>query len=178
MTLRTTFKLGLAGFGGLLLSSMASAGPELVSFPDGYKENFTHYATVNRDDERKQVVMAFANDIALASIKDGAPLDSGAVIAMEVYKAKLDDSETPVVGDDGFFMPDQMAALAVMESRDGFGEDYAEELRNGTWEYALFKGDGSRIDKETTACFECHKPLHDTDYVFTFEQLKEAAGGS
>ncbi|MGI9416228.1 MAG: cytochrome P460 family protein [Geminicoccaceae bacterium] len=163
--------------GGLLLSSVASAGQELVAFPEGYQDNFTHYATVNRDDERKQVVKAFANDAALASADAGVPLASGSVIAMEVYKAKLDDNEEPIMGDDGFFVADEMAAVALMESRDGFGEDYAEELRNGTWEYALFKADGTRIDKETTACFECHKPLHDTDYVFTLEQLK-AAGGS
>lgn len=169
--------MALAGFaimGGTLLSAVASAGPELVAFPEGYQSNDTHYATVNRDDERKQVVKIFANDVALASAKDGAPLDSGSVVTMEVYKAKLDDSEQPVMGDDGFFVQDELAAVVVMESQDGFGADYAEELRNGTWEYALFKGDGSRIDKDTTACFECHKPLHDTDYVFSFEQLQAA----
>lgn len=169
-------KIGLAAMGGLLLSGVASAGPELVAFPEGYQENFTHYATVNRDDERKQVVKAFANDVAVESVKAGLPLASGAVIAMEVYKAKLDENEEPIMGDDGFFVADEMAAIALMESRDGFGEDYAEELRNGTWEYALFKGDGSRIDKETTACFECHKPLHDADYMFTLEQLMAAGG--
>ena len=177
MAFRRMTKFGLAALGGLLLSGVASAGPELVAFPEGYQENFTHYATVNRDDERKQVVKAFANDAALASADAGVPLASGSVIAMEVYKAKLDDNEEPIMGDDGFFVADEMAAVVLMESRDGFGEDYAEELRNGTWEYALFKADGTRIDKETTACFECHKPLHDTDYVFTLEQLKAAGGG-
>ena len=172
-----TMNLGLAATGGLLLSSIAWAGPELVSFPEGYQENFIHYVTVNRDDERKQVVKAFANDVALASAKDGVPLASGSVIAMEVYKAELDENEEPVTGDDGFFVTGELAAVVLMESRDGFGEDYSDELRNGNWEYALFKGDGSRIDKETTACFECHKPLTDTDYLFTFEQLKEASGG-
>lgn len=177
MQLRTMFRAGVAAAGGLFLSTVASAGPELVAFPEGYQESFTHYATVNRDDERKQVVKIFANDIALASAKDGAPLDSGAVIAMEVYKAELDESEQPVMGDDGFFVQGELAAIALMESQDGFGEDYPEELRNGTWEYALFKGDGSPTDKETTACFECHKPLHDADYVFSFEQLQASPEG-
>lgn len=172
----TVVKIGLACIGCLFVASMASAGPELVSYPEGYQDSFTHYATINRDDDRKQVVKVFANDTAVASIADGAPLDSGSVIAMEVYKAKLDDGEQPIMGDDGFFEQADLAAIAVMESQDGFGADYPEELQNGTWEYALFKGDGSRIDKETTACFECHKPLHDTDYVFSFEQLKTAAG--
>ena len=161
--------------GALLASGVASAGPDLVAYPEGYNDAFTQYATVNRDDDRKQVVHIFANDVALGSAKDGAPLDHGSVIAMEVYKAELDENEEPVMGDDGYFIAGDLAAVVVMESQDGFGADYADDLRNGTWEYALFKGDGSRIDKETTACFECHKPLHDTDYVFSFEQLAAAS---
>ncbi len=176
MTLTTTMKLALAGMGGMFLSSAALAGPELVAFPEGYQSSFKHYATVNRDDERKQVVKIFANDAALGSAEEGAPLAFGSVLTMEVYKAELDESENPVMGDDGFFVEGELAAVVVMETQDGFGADYADDLRNGTWEYALFKGDGSRIDKETTACFECHKPLHDTDYVFSFEQLVAAAG--
>jgi hypothetical protein len=176
MIARRIATLALAGAaGGLALANLASAGPELVAFPEGYQEGFTHYATVNRDDERKQVVKIFANETALASAKDGAPLDSGAVIAMEVYKAELDENEQPVMGDDGYFVPAELAAVAVMEQRDGFGEDYAEELRNGNWEYALFKGDGSRIERETTACLECHKPLNETDYVFSLESLEAEA---
>lgn len=175
MTLMTMTKLGLVAMGGVFLSSAASAGPELVAFPDGYQSSFKHYATVNRDDERKQVVKIFANDVALGSVEADTPLAFGSVLTMEVYKAELDESENPVMGDDGFFVQGELAAVVVMETEDGFGADYADDLRNGTWEYALFKGDGSRIDKETTACFECHKPLHDTDYVFSFEQLLAAA---
>ena len=175
MKFNTRTMLGMAVMGGLLLSVKAFAGPELVSFPEGYQDKFTHYATANRDDERKQVVKMFANETALASAKDGAPLDSGSVLTMEVYKAELDENEQPVMGDDGYFVFGDLAAVVVMESQDGFGADYPDELRNGTWEYALFKGDGSRIDKETTACFECHKPLDGQDYVFSFEQLVAGA---
>lgn len=176
MSLRAGAGIGLAILGGLTVSSIGLAGPELVSFPAGYQDSFKHYTTVNRDDERKQVVKIFANDVALGSAADGAPLDHGSVVAMEVYKAELDANEQPVVGDDGFFIPGELAAIAVMQSGEGFGADYPEELRNGTWEYALFNGDGSRIERETTACFECHKPLHDADYLFSLEQLEAEAG--
>ncbi len=174
MRLCTGMSMSVAAVSGFMLSSIAYAGPELVDFPEGYQSGFKHYATVNRDDERKQVVKIFANDTAVDSATDGAPLDHGSVIAMEVYKAELDAGDQPVMGDDGFFVPGDLAAVVVMESQDGFGADYADALRNGNWEYALFKGDGSRIDKETTACFECHKPLQETDYVFSFEQLAAA----
>ena len=119
----------------------------------------------------------FANDTALASAEDGAPLDSGSVLVMEVYKAKLDADENPVVGSDGFFEPGDMAAIAVMESREGWGEEYPAEIRNGTWEYALFDAkEHTLIDRDYQPCFECHKPLHESDYVFSFDALTKAAG--
>ena len=39
-----------------LLGSAALAGPDNIAFPEGYQDNFVHYSTVNRADERKQVV--------------------------------------------------------------------------------------------------------------------------
>ena len=161
-----------------MAASAALAGADQVQLPADYATSFTHYATVDRADERKQVVKMFANDIAVASAKDGAPLDSGSVIVMEVYKAKLDAEENPVTGADGFFEPDARVFIAVMETRDGWGEDYPDAWRNGTWEYAGFKGDDqSFIERDYQPCFECHKPLHEADYIFSFDALVEAAGG-
>lgn len=161
----------------LLISSAALAGPDLIEFPEGYQDSFTQYATVNRADERKQVVKIYANDAALASAKDGAPLDSGSVLVMEVYKAQVDYSGNPVKGADGFFIPAEMAAIAVMQSHEGWGEEYSEEMRNGTWEYALFDAkDHTLIDRDYQPCFECHKPMHESDYVFSFDALTGAAG--
>ena len=110
-----------------LLGSAAFAGPDSIKFPEDYKDTFTHYSTVNRADERKQVVKIYANDAALASARPGAPLESGSVLVMEVYKAKLDAGGNPVVGGDGFFEQDELAAIAVMETRSGWGADYSDE---------------------------------------------------
>jgi hypothetical protein len=161
----------------LLIGSAALAGPDNVAFPEGYPDSFVHYSTVNRADERKQVVKIFANDVALASAKDGAPLDSGSVLVMEIYKAQVDYSGNPVKGADGFFIPAEMAAITVMESRAGWGDEYPEEWRNSTWEFAAFKSDDhSLVERDYQPCFECHKPLHEADYVFSFDALSKAAG--
>ena len=163
----------------LLPAGAAIAGADLVSYPDGYQESFTHFATRNRPDERKQVVKIFANDVALASGKDGAPLDSGSVIVMEVYKAQLDANEQPVTGADGFFVPAELAAITVMETRTGWGAEYPDEWRNGEWEFAAFKADDhSLVERDYQPCFACHKPLAEADYLFSFDALKQAAGGS
>ena len=167
----------LAAAAATVIGSAASAGPESVQFPNGYQDRFTQYSTVNRADDRKQVVKMFANDVALASAKDGAPLDSGAVVVMEIYKARLDADENPVVGSDGFFEPDEMAAITVMESRAGWGEGYPEQIRNGTWEYALFDAkQHTLVERDYQPCFECHKPLQESDYLFSFDALSKAAG--
>jgi len=172
--MRTTL---LAAAAACLIGSAAVAGPESVAFPEGYEDKFTHYSTVNRADERKQVVKMFANDVALASVKDGAPLDSGAVVVMEVYKARLDADENPVVGSDGFFEPGEMAAVTVMETREGWGADYPEAWRNGEWEFAAFKPDDhTLVERDYQPCFECHKPLHESDFLFSFDALSKAAG--
>jgi hypothetical protein len=172
--MRTTL---LAAAAASLIGSAAVAGPESVQFPEGYEDGFTHYSTVNRADERKQVVKIFANDVALASAKDGAPLDSGSVLVMEVYKAKLDADENPVIGGDGYFEPDEMVAVTVMETRDGWGAGYPEEWRNDEWEFAAFSPDDhALVERDYQPCFACRKPLHESDYLFSFDALTEVAG--
>jgi hypothetical protein len=167
----------LAAIAACFAGSAVLAGPEAITFPEGYQDTFTHYSTINRADERKQVVKMFANDVAMASAKDGAPLDSGAVLVMEIYKAKLDADANPVVGSDGFFEQDELAGIAVMESRSGWGADYSDELRNGTWEYAAFDAkEHTLVARDYQPCFECHKPLDASDYVFSFDALTKAAG--
>lgn len=175
---KTMGAIGVAAIGlSSLVASAALADADQVQFPEGYTDKFEHYTTINRADDRKQVVRIFANDVALQSAKDGAPLDSGSVIVMEVYKAELDAQENPVVGADGVFEPDEMVFIGVMEARDGWGEDYPEEWRNGIWEYAGFTADDqSFIERDYQPCFACHKPQADADYLFSFDALAEAAG--
>jgi hypothetical protein len=173
--------LAAAGAIGIALCSIgvAIAGADLVAYPEGYQKSFTHYTTRNRDDERKQVVKIFANEVALASARDGAPLDAGSVIVMEVYKAELDAAGTPVKGADGLFVPAELAAITVMETRDGWGADYPEEWRNAEWEFAAFKADDhSLVERDYQPCFACHKPLASSDFLFSLDALEQAAGGS
>ncbi|HEX5079363.1 MAG TPA: cytochrome P460 family protein [Geminicoccaceae bacterium] len=167
----------------LLPVGAAHAGADHIVYPEGYQNDFTYYNTVNLADERKQVVKMFANDVALQSAKDGAPLDSGSVIVMEIYKAALDANEQPVLGADGFFVPAEMAGIAVMETRSGWGEDYPEEWRNDEWEFAAFKPDDhSLVERDYQPCFACHKPLAESGYLFSLKALeaasaKQASGG-
>src|SRR5215475_5584704 len=69
-----------------------------VTFPEGYEKSFTKYHTIN-----------------FPAAKDGKPLPDGSVLFVEVYSAKLDPSNNPITGADGFFEADRLVRYTAME---------------------------------------------------------------
>jgi len=152
------------------LPSLAKTG---VTFPEGYKESFTKYHTVNVP-ATKQVRYYYANKAAVAAAKAGKPLPDGSVLFVEVYAAKL-DGDKPVTGGDGFFVADKLLLYTAMARDAGWGKDLPEMLRNDNWNYAIFTADKQhRPGVNQAECLACHKPLNNDSYTFTLKQLSEA----
>jgi hypothetical protein len=145
-----------------------------VSFPEGYKNTFTKYHTINFPATR-QVRHYFANKAAVQAAKDGKPLPQGAVLLAEVYSAKLDADKKPVMGADGFFVPEKLLFYTAMATGAGWGKEVPDMLRNGDWNYAVFTTDRQhRPGVNQAECLACHKPLDDKSYVFTLKELAAA----
>ena len=152
------------------LPKLAKTG---VTFPEGYKESFTKYHTVNVP-ATKQVRYYYANKAAVAAAKAGKPLPDGSVLFVEVYAAKL-DGDKPVTGGDGFFVADKLLLYTAMAREVGWGKDIPEMLRNDNWNYAIFTADKQhRAGVNQAECLACHKPLNNVSYTFTLKQLTEA----
>ena len=152
------------------LPNLAKTG---VTFPEGYKESFTKYHTINFP-ATKQVRYYYANKAAVAAAKAGKPLPDGSVLFVEVYAAKL-DGDKPVTGGDGFFVADKLLLYTAMARDAGWGKDIPEMLRNDNWNYAIFTADKQyRPGVNQAECLACHKPLNNTSYTFTLKQLAEA----
>ena len=101
-------------------------------------------------------------------------LPDGSVLFVEVYAAKL-DSDKPVTGSDGFFVPDKLLLCTAMARDAGWGKDIPEMLRNENWNYAIFTADKQhRPGVNQAECLACHKPLNNVSYTFTLKQLAEA----
>ena len=143
----------------------AGGDPDHVAFPEGYDTSFTSYATQNRVNG-KQVAKIFANDVAISSYKAGEMAASGSILVMEVYKPKADADGNPVAGEDGIFVMDQLAAIAVMERRDDWDAAYPEANRVGNWGFALYNPDGTPKANELQ-CVVCHTPLAHQDFMFS-----------
>jgi cytochrome c553 len=145
-----------------------------VAFPEGYKDTFTKYHTINFP-ATNQVRYYYANKAAVQAAKEGKALPDGSVLFAEVYAAKLDADKKPVMGSDGFFVPDKLVLYTAMARSAGWGKDFPEMLRNENWNYAVFTTDKQyRPGVNQAECLACHKPLDKTSYTFTLKQLAEA----
>jgi hypothetical protein len=160
----------------LITAVAVRAGPDNVKFPVNYAKGVL-YTTVDRPDN-KQYRELFITQFAFDQIKAGKPLPSGTVITMVNYKAKLGADGTPEKDGNGrFIKTNEIAGIAVMEKRMGWGGEYGPDMRNGEWEYRAFKADGSVNDKaDLKPCFTCHlQKVPDKDFVFSLDKLKAAA---
>jgi cytochrome c553 len=140
-----------------------------VAFPQDYKQSFTKYHTINFV-AAKEVRYYYANSAAVTAAKAGKSLPDGSVLFAEAYSAKLDDNKSPIIGADGFYLPDQLLRYTAMER-----EDVPELLRNENWNYAIFTTAKQYQQSVNQAeCLACHKPLSDMSYTFTLKQLSTA----
>jgi cytochrome c553 len=145
-----------------------------VTFPEGYKDTFVKYHTINFP-ATGQVRYYFANKTAVQAAKEGKPLPDGSVLFAEVYAAKRDADKKPVMGSDGFFVPEKLLFYTAMARGAGWGSDIPEMLRNENWNYAVFTLDKQqRPGVNQAECLACHKPLDKVSYTFTLKQIAEA----
>jgi hypothetical protein len=153
---------------------LANVAKTRVAFPEGYKESFVKYHTINFP-ATKQVRYYYANKPAVQAAKAGRPLPDGSVLFAEVYTAKLDADKNPVKGADGFFVAERLVAYTAMASGAGWGAEFPEMLRNGDWNYAVFTAEKQqRAGVNQAECLACHKPLDAASYVFTLKELAAA----
>ena len=162
------------GVAAVSLTVAVRAGGDKVAFPADYAKGVL-YTTVDRADN-KQYRELYAPQAAIDAVKAGKPIPSGTVLTMVNYKAKLGADGNPEKDANGrFIKTEEVAGIAVMEKRTGWGAEYPDDMRNGEWEYQAFTPAKAVNDKANLkGCFTCHKPLDKQDFVFSFDKMKTA----
>lgn len=164
----------IVGAAGAMIALTALAGPERVEYPENWERTYTHITTRDMHRGGNTIVDIFANPIAIQSGGGEGPLASGSKIVMKGTRAKLGADGQPLYDADGRMIKDTASgAITVMEKRAGWGAAYAENVRNGDWEYAVFAADKARSNASTQSCFECHGALPEFDFVFTRIEISE-----
>ena len=146
------------------------AQDDRIKLPSDYRTTFTNYLSMDRLQNHDQVIRMFANDIAMKGMKDGK-FEFGSILVAEVYKAKKNKSGKVIESSLGRRVRDKFAVIAVMEKGPGWGAKFDKEHKNGDWDFAAFKPDGTRANKDLNACRACHAPLTEQDHVFSFEHI-------
>ena len=156
----------LAGLGAAAVFHGASAGPDKVRIPMDYAKTYVKIAAIDRYDN-KTIRSVYMNAEAWDAAKPGQPLPDGSTLILEARAAQLGADGQPVLDADGRFVPtDKIVLIATQQKRQGWGAEYAEGIRNGEWEYAVFETDGNlRASDNVQACMHCHKPRLADDYT-------------
>lgn len=142
-----------------------------IKFPADYRSSFTNYLNLDRTQNDDQIIHLYANDVAMKGMKESGTFPNGSILIGEVYKAKKDAKGEVIESQLGQRIRDKFAVIAVMEKQAGWGANFSEEHKNGDWDFAAFKPDGSVAGKDLNACRACHAPLTEVDHVFSFEHF-------
>ena len=156
----------------LLLPVPTMAGPEKVIFP--LYQNHNLVTIVDRPDI-KEVRDVYATSEAVRMARAGAAVPSGTVLTLVHFRARMNDKGELLRDPNGRLVKGDLDRIGIMEKRTAWGTEYSDDIRNGEWEYALFRPDGTRNETANIkGCFQCHKPKGVQDFIFTFEELRAA----
>jgi plastocyanin len=161
------------------IAATVMAGPDKISFPDGFEKGVL-YAIVDRHDT-KQYRELYSTPAAVKAVREGRPIPHNTVLTLVQYSAKVDDKGAPLKDAKGRFIKGDLIGYTVMEKRKGWGAEYPAEWRNGEWEYAAFTKDKKPNEKANAgakACFVCHKPHEGQDFVMSLASLSGTAPGA
>jgi len=163
--------LAATGVFAISLAPMAHSEQSKISYPENYRATYTNYLSLDRTQNPDQTIRLFANDVAMQGPGEDGKLPYGSILVAEIYKARKDAEGKVITSSLGSRISESFALVAVMQREKGLGEQHPEGIRNGNWEMATFKPDGSVADKDINACMACHAPLVSKNFVFSYEHL-------
>lgn len=150
-----------------------------VMYPLGYRTAFVHYLTVDRIDGTIRDI--YINPVALEAARLNQALSSGTIIVIEAYQAQRDTDGTLLQNGEGQYIKDAPFEMVhVIEKRfDWQDSDFVSDARVGNWNFGSFDtASGDYFDEDTAACFHCHNPMFNTDFVYTYPQLAAYANSN
>lgn len=157
-----------------LVAGTVMAGDVALDLPSDYKTTLDNYMISDRLGQEDQVISLFANDIARAGAAADGKLPYGSVLVGEIYAAKTNAAGEVIESEIGRRVPAELKAIVMMERREGWDAQYPDELKVGDWEFEVFSPAGENLGKDTTACRECHHPLTDTEFTWSYAHIAGA----
>ncbi|MDG3063761.1 cytochrome P460 family protein [Thauera mechernichensis] len=130
-----------------------------IAVPEGYRSWFHHHSTLNMQGHEPEgnvgIQHVYANPAAVAGLKAGK-FEDGATFVVDRFAY--------VEGLNSSISQGKLKVVAVMI------KDAAKYPGTGGWGFQAFKGGDPNVKAVKdggTACFSCHIPYQDNDFVIT-----------
>ena len=146
-----------------------------VKLPDGYRDwrlisvkRLAGMQLTGTGSELKQLRAELGNDLAIKAYRDGTlPFPDGAIIAALHWNEDSSDSDNQALatGFPGLGLKSSFAGSAV--NAQFMVKDSKKYAASGGWGFADFTKGKPGDEALHAACFPCHQPAKDRDYVFT-----------
>lgn len=138
-------------------NSSATFGDTL---PAGYR-NWTLISVAHEEGKLNDIRAILGNEIAAKAYREGKlPFPDGAIIARIAWQYVPSEENNKVFGDTQSFVAGPATNVQFM------AKNSQEFASTGGWGFVQFN-DGKPAHMDTKACFSCHVPVKDRDFVFT-----------
>jgi hypothetical protein len=137
-----------------------------VKIPAGYRDWKVIAVSTLKTDKADQLRVQFGNEIALKAIKEGRlPFPDGSIIAARHWTRVSSEENNQVLA--GPFPGSQSSVPGAVVNVQFMVKDSKKYAATGGWGFADFKDGKPAPQAVHEACFSCHVPAQDHDYVFT-----------
>jgi hypothetical protein len=146
-----------------------------VAYPQNYRQDFTHYATIQRPDGTIRDL--YMNDTGISAARLFHVLPFGTVIVVEGYNALKNADGNYVTDADGHYVKGEaMPFIHVREKQlDWSAADFTSTARNAGWNYGSFDTQtGAVYNESLNACFLCHNTAP-ADFTYSGDQMDDFA---
>jgi len=132
-----------------------------ITIPQGYRD-WKLISVTHEEGAFDQLRAQLGNDIAIKAYREGKlPFPDGAIIVALHWKRVPSDEDNKVFGKVQAFVAGSTVNTQVMV------KDSKKYAASGGWGFADFN-DGKPSDETVhKACFACHQPAKDHDFVYT-----------
>jgi hypothetical protein len=136
-----------------------------VTIPPGYRDWQLIAVGQLKTDQLDQLRAQFGNDIAIKAFKEGTlPFPDGSIIAAQHWtRVPSEVNNTTLAGP---FPGAQSFVVGSAVNVQFMVKDSKKYAATGGWGFADFKDGKPASEAIHRACFPCHGPARDRDYVF------------
>jgi len=132
-----------------------------VKLPAGYRD-WRLISVAHEEGDLNDLRAVLGNDIAIKAYRDGTlPFPDGAIIARLAWKYVSSEENNKAFGRSQSFVTGAPTNVQFMV------KDAKKYIATGGWGFAQFN-DGKPLDvARLAACYACHVPVEERDFVFT-----------